>query len=49
MGQQNHNRFIGLKKLSDRLLEDIVALMNAREGPAKKRGPYKKKPLQISN
>jgi hypothetical protein len=24
--------------------EDIVALMDAREGPPKKRGPYKKRP-----
>lgn len=33
--------------ISDRLwsMEDIVALMDAREAPPKKRGPHKKKPL----
>ncbi len=30
-------------------MEDVVALIDAREGAPKKRGPYKKKPLQISN
>jgi IS1 family transposase len=37
--------------LTDKLMgfEDIVALMDARQGAPKKRGPYKKKPLQISN
>jgi hypothetical protein len=37
--------------LSDRLMsmEDVVALIDAREGAPKKRGPYKKKPDQISN
>jgi len=37
--------------LTDKLMgfEDIVALMDAREGAPKKRGPYKKRPLQISN
>lgn len=37
--------------LTDKLMgfEDIVALMDVREGPPKKRGPYQKKPLQISN
>ncbi len=29
--------------------EDIMALMDARQGTPKKRGPYKEKPLQISN
>ncbi len=37
--------------LTDELMsfEDIVALMDGRKGEPKKRGPYKKKPLQISN
>ncbi len=37
--------------LSDRLMtmEDVVALIDARGAAPKKRGPYKKKPLQISN
>ena len=37
--------------LTDRLMsmEDVVALIDAREGPPKKGGPYKKKPLQISH
>ena len=37
--------------LTDKLMgfEDIVALMDAKEGPPKKRGPYKKQPPQISN
>jgi IS1 family transposase len=30
-------------------MEDVVALIDAREAAPKKRGPYKKKPLQISN
>jgi IS1 family transposase len=30
-------------------MEDVVALIDAREGAPQKRGPYKKKPLQISN
>lgn len=32
--------------VTDRLwsMEEIVALIDAREGPPKKRGPYKKKP-----
>jgi IS1 family transposase len=30
-------------------MEDVVALIDARKGAPKKRGPYKKKPLQISN
>jgi IS1 family transposase len=29
--------------------EDILALVDAKEGPPRKRGPYRKKPLQISN
>ena len=35
--------------LTDKLMafEDILALIDAKEGPPKKRGPYKKKPLQI--
>jgi IS1 family transposase len=37
--------------ITDRLMsmEDVVALIDAREAAPKKRGPYKKKPLQISN
>jgi hypothetical protein len=39
--------------LTDRLwsMEDVVALIDAREAPPKKRGPYKKRPAaaQISN
>ena len=37
--------------LTDKLMsmEDVVALMDAREGAPRKRGPYRKKPLQISN
>jgi len=37
--------------LTDKLMgfEDIVAMMDAREGAPKKRGPYKKQPRQISN
>jgi IS1 family transposase len=30
-------------------MEDVVALIDARKAAPKKRGPYKKKPLQISN
>jgi IS1 family transposase len=30
-------------------MEDVVALIDAREAAPKRRGPYKKKPLQISN
>ena len=37
--------------LTDKLMafEDILALVDAKEGPPRKRGPYRKKPLQISN
>jgi hypothetical protein len=37
--------------LTDKLMsfEDIVTLIDAREGPPKKRGPYKRKTLQNSN
>lgn len=37
--------------LTDKLMsmEDVVALIDAREGAPRKRGPYRKKPLQISN
>jgi hypothetical protein len=37
--------------LTDKLMsmEDVVALIDARAGAPRKRGPYRKKPLQISN
>ena len=30
-------------------MEDVVALIDVREAVPQKRGPHKKKPLQISN